>query len=201
MHEYSGANYLGLWHKHPLSHRGPSQADVLNAMDEIADQRIGLEELLTPICLLHPSRVEIVPYVVHHSQTQKIQWSQIPHDSITTDALPSRQWYQTKGGNDRLISEINGLTEMGMEFEVRKGPDEIYQIRVQVEKNGDAITEMVFLCPDDYPVGAPSVAILDNSFSQYSPFRSKTVNEWNISKRLRDVLAEYYADEKHDRDS
>ena len=196
LHEYSGANYLGLWHKHPLSHRSPSQADILNAMDEIADRKIGLEELLTPICLLHTNKVEIVPYVVHHNHAEKIQWAQIPHDSITADELPSRQWYRTKGGNDRLISEINGLKETGMEFEVRKGPDEMYQIRIQVDKDGDTITEMVLLCPDDYPVGSPSVAILDSSSSQYNPFRSKTVDEWNISKQLRDVLAEYNADKK-----
>ena len=95
LHEYSGANYLGLWHKHPLSHRNPSQADILNAMDEIADRKIGLDELLTPICLLHPNRVEIIPYVVHHNQAKKIQWVQIPYDSITADELPYRQWYRS----------------------------------------------------------------------------------------------------------
>ena len=196
LHEYSGVNYLGLWHKHPLAHRAPSQADILNAMDEIADQKIGLKELLTPICLLHRSRVEIVPYVVHDYHAEKIQWDQIPNDSITTYKLPSRQWYRTNIGNDRLIAEINGLKETGMEFEVRKGPDEMYQIRVQVEKDGDTVTELVFLCPDDYPVGSPSVAILDNSSSLYNPFHSKTIDEWNIFKQLRDVLTEYNANKK-----
>ena len=193
LHEYYGVNYLGLWHKHPLSHRSPSKSDILNAMDEIADPTIALEELLTPICLLHPNRVEIVPYVIHDNRAEKIEWAPIPHDSIEAGDMPFHHWYQTKGGKDRLIAEINGFQEMGVKAEVREGPDEMYQIRVQVGNDKDPGTEMVFLCPDDYPVGSPSVALRDKISTQYYPFRSKTVDDWNIFKQLKDVLVEYNA--------
>ena len=198
LNEYSGVNYLGLWHKHPLSHRRPSQPDILNAMDEVADREIGLEEILTPICLLHPNRVEIVPYVVRQGRAEKIEWTQISHESIKAGELSSRQWYRTKGGNDRLISEINGLQDMGVQIEVREVPDGRYQIRVQADNDGAPITEMIFLCPHDYPVGSPSVAIRDKISRQYNPLQSKTVDDWNISKQLKDVLVEYNAAKERD---
>ena len=194
LHEYSGVDYLGLWHKHPLTHPRPSHGDVLNAMEEIADEQIGLEQLLTPIGLLLPSKVEIIPYIVRDNQVEQILWTQITHDSITDDRILDSQWYRTKGGNDRLIREINGLKDMGAEIEIREGPDKRYQIRVPVDNDGGTRTEMVFLCPDDYPVGAPSVAILDGPSNQYKPFHSNTIDDWNITKYLRDVVSEYNAD-------
>jgi len=197
LHEYSGVDYLGLWHKHPLTHPRPSHGDVLNAMEEIADEQIGLEQLLTPIGLLLPSKVEIIPYIVRDNQVEQILWTQIPHDSITDDRILGSQWYRTKGGNNRLTGEINGLKDMGAEIEIREGPDERYQIRVPVDNDGGTKTEMVFLCPADYPVGAPSVAILDGPTKQYKPFLSNTIDDWNITKYLRDVVSEYNADIQH----
>ena len=138
--------------------------------------------------------MEIIPYVIHNNRAEKIEWTQIPHDSIKSDDTPHLHWHQTKLGKARLVSEINGFQEMGVTAAVREGPDDVYQIRVKVDRDEETETEMVFLCPDDYPVGSPSVAILDNSSSQYNPFRSQTVDELNISKQLRDVVAEYYAD-------
>ena len=197
LHEYSGVNYLGLWHKHPLTHPRPSHGDVLNAMEEIADEQIGLEQLLTPICLLLPNKVEIIPYIVYDNQAEQVRWTQVPHDSITDDRILGSQWYRTKGGNERLTGEINGLKDMGMEIEIREGPDKRYQIRVPVDNDGGTRTEMVFLCPDDYPVGAPSVAIIDGPSKQYKPFHSNTIDDWNITKYLRDVVSEYNADIQH----
>ena len=197
LHEYSGVNYLGLWHKHPLTHPRPSHGDILNAMEEIADDQLGLEQLLTPICLLLPNKVEIIPYIVYDNQAEQVRWTQVPHSSITDDGILGFQWYRTKGGNDRLTGEINGLKDMGVEIEVREGSDERYQIRVPVDNNASVGTEMVFLCPADYPVGAPSVAILDGPSRQYKPFHSSTIDDWNITKYLRDVVSEYNADIQH----
>ena len=86
---------------------------------------------------------------------------------------------------------------MGAEIEIREGPDKRYQIRVPVDNDGGTRTEMVFLCPDDYPVGAPSVAILDGLSKQYKPFQSRTIADWNITRNLRDVVSEYNADIQH----
>jgi hypothetical protein len=166
-------------------------------MEEIADDQIGLEQLLTPICLLLSNKVEIIPYIVYDNQAEQVRWTQVPHSSITDPGILGSQWYRTKGGNDRLTGEINGLKDMGAEIEIREGPDKRYQIRVPVDNDGGTKTEMVFLCPDDYPVGAPSVAILDGPSRQYKPFHSSTIDDWNITKYLRDVVSEYNADIQH----
>ena len=74
----------------------------------------------------------------------------------------------------------------------------LYRTIKQADNDGDPVTEMIFLCPDDYPVGSPSVAIRDRISRLYNPLQSKTVDDWNISKQLKDVLVEFNAAKERD---
>ena len=61
---YYQVDYLGVWHKHPQAMPFPSGGDILSAMEEVRDQDMMLEELLTPICLLDEGKVDILPFVI-----------------------------------------------------------------------------------------------------------------------------------------
>ena len=190
LHEYSGVNYLGVWHKHPHSHPRPSSGDVSTAMDELADDRIGLEELLTPICFRSGSRIEIIPYVIRQNRVDIIEWVQVAHRSLTDAGLAMGQWYRTPGGHQRLLAEIDGLKECGAEVEIRGTPDQRYQIRAKVDHAGTK-KQLVFLCPDDYPVGVPDAALVGTGHERLTPLPSKTLGDWNICRFLRDVVVEF----------
>ena len=60
--EYFGANYLGVWHKHPRSMPHPSDGDILSAMEEVTDVSMGLDELVTPICVVESGRIASTDY-------------------------------------------------------------------------------------------------------------------------------------------
>ena len=50
--------------------------------------------------------------------------------------------------------------------------------------------ELVFLCPDDYPVSAPHIAILDKGTGSYLPAASQHINDWNLYKYMSDLAVE-----------
>ena len=62
--EYFGVNYLGVWHKHPRSMPHPSDGDISSAMEEVTDVNMGLEELVTPICIMESGHVQVLPFVI-----------------------------------------------------------------------------------------------------------------------------------------
>ena len=76
--QYYQVNYLGVWHKHPESMPFPSSGDLASAMDEVEDENVGLDELITPICTMESGRVEVVPFCwqpakVGHFETREIR--------------------------------------------------------------------------------------------------------------------------------
>ena len=56
---YYQVDYLGVWHKHPNEMPFPSAGDVVSAMTEVSDQEIGLDELITPICVIERGKVGV----------------------------------------------------------------------------------------------------------------------------------------------
>ena len=120
--EYYGVNYLGVWHKHPLAMPFPSSGDIASAMDEISDTQVGLEELLTPICVMQAGQVEITPYVMKDGGYTQLSWDVAAHDKLPTDRPVDTQWYATGVGHSRFSRELVRFKEIGVAAEVRKGP-------------------------------------------------------------------------------
>ena len=100
--QYYQANYLGVWHKH---RRVPSSGDVASAMDELADGKVGLDELLTPICILDGGRVDVFPFAISDGASRRVAWRAVPHDRLPSgrSAAPTtpsrlRKWpFTTRG--------------------------------------------------------------------------------------------------------
>ena len=188
LYEYFGVNYLGLWHKHPVDYPRPSDGDVANAMTEIADLNIGLKELLTPVCFLTDNRVSISPFVVRGGYAHSIDWDVVTDRHLTDIGILNGNWYDATIGQDRLRDEVTRLENLKLSVSIRKGDDG--RCRVRATSKGKKSWELVFLCPDDYPVSAPHIAILDKRTGSYLPVASQHINDWNLYKYMSDLAAE-----------
>ena len=188
LNEYFGVNYLGLWHKHPIEYPNPSQGDVLNAMDEISNINIGLNELLTPICSLTDSRVTISPFVIRDGSAHQIDWEISRGGNTVIDELSKICWYDSRVGRERLDDEITRLQDQKLTVQVTKSEDGRCRIRASTDNRKSE--ELVFLCPRDYPLSSPFTAILDKDTNKYVPALSQHISDWNMYKYMSDVARE-----------
>lgn len=186
---YYQVDYLGVWHKHPLSMPHPSGGDIVSAMEEVLDQDMSLEELLTPICLLDQGKVDILPFVISNNRFQPIQWEASPHDELVPQSPDSPQWHDTLKGKNRIDDELVEFDNLGVKVEVRRGSDRSCRFHVPLEAGSPL--RLVMLCPEDYPVTAPEVALYDESSQNYEPVNSRILDDWNIYRYLADLLREY----------
>ena len=187
--QYFQANYLGLWHKHPESVPFPSEGDVASAMDEIADTRIGLDELITPICVLESGKVDVFPYVIKDHQFTLVNWQQVTHKTLATAYSLETQWHTRAVGRERLAKEQELFKNLGVEVHLRKGADGTY--RFHVSPGAESPLRLVMLCPAEYPVAPPEVAVYHQGSKKYEPVASELLDHWNIYQHLADLVEEW----------
>ena len=187
--EYYQVNYLGVWHKHPQSLPHPSLGDVASAMDEISDSKVGLDELITPICIMESGRVMVLPYVIRDGDFASVGWEPVPHESISGEPSLSDQWYTKPAGQRRLAEELQQFEEIGVSVEVRKGDDETYRFHAPL--GDDSPLRLVMLCPGEYPVVPPEVAVYDETSQKFEPVSSEILDNWSIFQYLGDLYKEY----------
>ena len=187
--EYYQVNYLGVWHKHPVAMPYPSDGDVVAAMEEVGDHEMGLEELITPICVMSAGRVNVVPYRIKDHLVMPISWDPVPHHQLPAQRSRPDHWYTTPVGQRRLTSELAEFEEMGVAVELRKGRDGSYRFYAPVA--ADSPLRLVMLCHDDYPVSAPEVAVYDLESKKSEPVSSPKLSDWNIYQHLIDLFREF----------
>jgi len=187
--QYFQVNYLGLWHKHPGSMPFPSEGDVASAMDEIADTRVGLDELVTPICVMESSKVDVLPFVIKDHDFTLVDWQPVPHISLATTHSLETQWHTRSVGRERLAKEQELFKDLGVEVDLREGADGTY--RFHVSPGDQSQLRLVMLCPAEYPVAPPEVAVYHQGSKKYEPVTSDLLNDWNIYQHLADLVEEY----------
>lgn len=187
--EYLGANYLGVWHKHPRSMPHPSDGDILSAMEEVTDVSMGLDELVTPICVVESGRVSVLPFVIKDRAYKSIEWASTAHEKMLERESLRAQWYNTEVGSKRLAEELDRFDRAGIEVELLKGNDDIYRINVSL--GPDSPQNLVMICPAEYPAVAPEVALYDQTTGQYEPVRTWSLDNWNIFTHCLDLYQEY----------
>ena len=187
--EYYQVNYLGVWHKHPESMPYPSDGDVVAAMEEVGDREMGLEELITPICVMSEGRVNVVPYRIKDHLIMPLTWEPVPHHQLPTERSKADHWYATPVGQRRLTIELAEFEEMGVAVELRKGRDGTYRFYAPLAV--DSPLRLVMLCHDDYPVSAPEVAVYDLESKKSEPVSSPKLSDWNIYQHLVDLFREF----------
>ena len=187
--EYYQVNYLGVWHKHPEAMPYPSDGDVIAAMEEVADREMGLEELITPICVMSAGRVDMHPYRIKDHLFMPLSWEPVPHHQLPEQRSRPDHWYTTPVGQRRLTSELAEFEAMGVAVELRKGRDGSYRFYAPVA--ADSPLRLVMLCHDDYPVSAPEVAVYDLESKKSEPVSSLKLSDWNIYQHLVDLFREF----------
>jgi len=187
--EYYQVNYLGVWHKHPDTMPYPSDGDVVAAMAEVGDREMGLEELITPICVMSAGTVNVVPYRIKDHLIMPISWDPVPHHQLPDQRSRADHWYDTPVGQRRLTSELAEFEEMGVAVELRKGRDGSYRFYAPMAP--DSPLRLVMLCHDDYPVTAPEVAVYDLESKKSEPVSSPKLSDWNIYQHLIDLFREF----------
>lgn len=185
---YYQVDYLGVWHKHPNEMPFPSAGDVVSAMTEVSDQEIGLDELITPICVIERGKVEILPFLIKENRFQPFSWEPVPHEELVFETSESRWWYNTPAGQKRLVQEQAAFKELGVSAEVRKGTDGSYRFFVVLRPKSPR--RLIMVCHGDYPVTAPDVLIHDRWTNEHEPVTSQVLNDWTIDRLLADVFRE-----------
>jgi len=187
--EYFGVNYLGVWHKHPISTPHPSNGDIFSAMEEVDDPELKLGELITPICVMESGQVRVLPFAIKERGYRVIEWTPRNHDEMQANGSLRGQWYNTDIGRKRLIEELARFDDVGVDAELLKGNDETYRINITLTE--DSNRRLVILCPAEYPVIAPEVAIYDGNTNEYEPLQSNLLENWNIYIYLSELIQEY----------
>lgn len=187
--QYYQANYLGVWHKHPQGVPAPSAGDVASAMNELADGSVGLDELLTPICIMKSGLVDVFPFVISDNAPRRVAWRAVPHDRLPTKRSVSDQWHGTSVGQKRLVQEVVRFKELGVDIQVRRGSDDT--LRFHAPLGGGSPLRLVMLCHADYPVTPPEVAVHDEGSKRYEPVDSEVVDGWHIDRLLSDIYLGY----------
>ncbi len=119
--QYFQVNYLGVWHKHPPAMPYPNTGDVASPMEEISDPQVGLEELITPICVVRSSKVNVIPYVVKNSAFAQVVWQPTPPANLVNASSLGAQWYTRAVGQTRLAKELKMFDEIGVRADIKKG--------------------------------------------------------------------------------
>jgi len=197
--QYFQVNYLGLWHKHPDTMPCPSGGDVASAMEEISDTEVGLDELVTPICVVRSSQVNTVPYVIKDGAYTQVEWDVVPHKSLVEAHALDAHWYSRPIGQERLAKEMERFTELelkepGLKVDVKQGTDGTYRFHVRLDSSQSLLNKnrrLVLLCPQEYPVAPPEVAAYDQGSKKYEPVSSQILDDWNIFRLLGDVVEEW----------
>ena len=184
--QYFQVNYLGVWHKHPPAMPYPSSGDVASAMEEVSDRQVGLDELITPICVVRGSKVSIIPFVIKDDAFAQVVWQPTPPARLANASSLDVQWYTRTVGQERLAKELERFREIGVEADVRKGTDGTYRFHVPVGSGSN----LVMVCPHEYPVAPPEVAVYDNDSKKYEPVTSHILDIWSIYQYLGDVVEE-----------
>jgi hypothetical protein len=167
----------------------PSDGDVMSAMEEVRDQDMWLEELLTPICLLDQGKVDVFPFAIRENRYQPIHWESALYEDLMPQPPGSPRWYDTSKGKARISEELAAFDNVQVKVDVRKGSDGSYRFHVPLGK--ESPLRLVMLCPDDYPVNGPEVALYDESSQKYEPVDSRILDEWSFYTYLADLLTEY----------
>ena len=107
---------------------------------------------------------------------------------LTDIGILNGNWYDATIGQVRLRDEVTRLENLKLSVSISKGDDG--RCRVRATSKGKKNWELVFLCPDDYPVSAPHIAILDKGTGSYLPVASQHINDWNLYKYMSDLAAE-----------
>lgn len=189
LNHYHQVDYLGVWHKHPQEMPHPSGGDIVSAMEEVSDPDMRLEELITPICVLDQGMVDILPFVIKDDRFHPVRWESVPHGQLVSQRSADQQWHTTEEGQHRLRQEMAEFEAQGVEVDLRQGSDGTYRFHVPL--GADSQQRMVLLCPDDYPVTPPEVAVYDDETKEYEPVTSQILNDWNIYQLLADLVREY----------
>jgi hypothetical protein len=157
-------------------------------MEEVGDHQVGLDELVTPICVMESSRVEVLPYVIRDNSYTAVSWQRVPHDALAAERSLLTQWYTRSVGQARLAKELEQFRALGVEAEVKKGADDTYRFHVSL--GAGSPVRLVMLCPAEYPVAPPEVAVYDPGTRQYEPVNSPILDNWNIYQYMGDVVQE-----------
>ena len=184
--QYFQVNYLGVWHKHPKDMPYPSSGDVTSAMEEVSDSQIGLDELITPICVIRGSKVSVIPFVIKNDAFAQVVWQPTPPDRLSNATSLDVQWYTRTVGQERLAQELERFREIGVEADVRKGNDGTYRFHVPI----GSVSNLVMICPPEYPVAPPEAAVYENGSKEYEPVMSHILDIWSIYQYLGDVVDE-----------
>ena len=187
--EYYQVNYVGVWHKHPPAMPYPSDGDVVAAMKEVGDLEMGLEELITPICVMSEGMVKVVPFRIKDHTVMPLSWDPVPHQQLPAERSQAGHWYSTPVGQRRLTTELAEFEEMGVEVELRKGRDNSYRFYAPLAAGSPR--RLVMLCHEDYPVSAPEVAVYDLESKKSEPVSSPKLIDWNIYQHLVDLFREF----------
>ena len=168
---------------------------MASAMDEIADTRIGLDELVTPICVMESSKVDVFPYVIKDHEVTRVNWEPVTHESLAALHSLETQWHTRSVGRERLAKEQELFNGLGVEVDLREGADGSYQFHVS--PGAESPLRLVMLCPAEYPVAPPEVAVYHQDSKKYEPVTSDLLDHWNIYQHLADLVEEWQNEHHH----
>ena len=132
--------------------------------------------------------MNIIPFVVDRDGLRRINWQPVPHSDLLIPDLIGSQWHESPAGLSRASEELSLLKQAGITAEVRKTEDSGYNFYLSLDEASSR--HLIIICPNDYPVSSPEVALFDSGSREYRPITSSRLLDWTIDSHIVDVYRE-----------
>jgi len=182
-------DYLGYWHKHPGGFDRPSNGDLQQARDTLADFGIG-EYILSIIAVVSP-RFNFRGFILDNPrgdfrEVQLETTDEVSHGFLRTPARdfwsdPAFNFIKTTVGKNRIKEEVAGLEQAGFEVDSLRANGRAF-ISLRIRE-----WELICIPPREFPLTPPRLFWKHNNIELLNLGPQL---RWNSDCSLLDIVAD-----------
>lgn len=186
--QHLGTNFVGTWHKHPLSFDRPSGGDLKQAREMLLDPAYAVSELVAPIVVVHGHRAYPKVYYISRETTDQSDFVLVSHEPINDQDAENLLRLSREAGvqslEDRLAEELRLLKASYLVGSLKQLEDHTAVFSVQ---SGDYTVYLQ--CPPLFPTRAPTI-VLDPVDARSQIVTSTVIAEWTPASHLINIMHE-----------
>jgi integrative and conjugative element protein (TIGR02256 family) len=188
--EHEGADYVGVWHKHPPDLDRPSSPDWEQAKEILLDPDYAMDEIVAPIVVVRDGTPHVKVYYARKDDLGRGDFIPVEHEEMSPAAAQERLQQageeKARGYRERLGEELGRLRSQHDVTEKKRLDDG--SLVFVVQSSVDSSARMYLICPASYPQAPPRALVEQNN--EQKDFDSTVTAAWTEDRYLADVVEE-----------
>jgi hypothetical protein len=183
--KYPHMDYIGTWHKHPLSYQTFSPGDIQTAHAIFDEPSYKMDEIINPIVWMDKGQFTIRYYYMNRQMAKKREaFIEIPQSKV--HAIPEdhdlvRKEQSRGNGNSNVSTRINEeyrrLKERGYQIDLKQQGQEYY-FTVTASSRPDIVIHLI--APSGYPTIPPSL-LVEQHGKELKISDGGVINKWTFN--------------------